>query len=289
MSNLGAFHKDELRPALATKLGAPSLSKEATSQITKMADEIQKLKEGSPERLRKAAEMMQFIHKQVPSSLMDKALSTWTAGLLTGVKTITGAPTSNVATAVMKAPADAVAAGLDATRHALSSGKTKRTNTVVSPVSYFKGLKEGVGHAGRFMKTGIDERAAQVGDYGQKETNYNNKYVHNGVNGVFRLMGALDRPFYYGAKRMGEAEQAKLNRLNGGKAQPVPTMQPLLSKLKPAKSVLDHDTLLSKVASAVRQAVDGHEDPFSRGIGKVANTVNSPFVRVPSAGSVPDD
>lgn len=283
MSNLGAFHKDELRPALATKLGAPSLSKEATSQITKMADEIQKLKEGSPERLRRAAEMMQFIHKQVPSSLMDKALSTWTAGLLTGVKTITGAPTSNVATAVMKAPADAVAAGLDATRHALSGGKTMRTNTVVSPAHYIKGIGEGLGHAGRFMKTGIDERAAQVGDYGQKETNYNNKYVHNGVNGVFRLMGALDRPFYYGAKRMGEAEQAKLNRLNGGRAASSDDAAATV-EAEARKAVLDHDTLLSKVASAVRQAVDGHEDPFSRGIGKVANTVNSPFVRVPSAG-----
>jgi hypothetical protein len=82
--------RDELRPLVAKKLGLQTLTPDASKQITDMANGIQELKKGSPERLRKTAEMMKFIEQQKPQSNIDNAVSVWKAGLLSGVKTQQG-------------------------------------------------------------------------------------------------------------------------------------------------------------------------------------------------------
>ena len=278
LSNLGAFSKDELRGAVAAKLGAPSLTREATQQITEMADKIQRMPEGA-ERNRAAAEMMQFIQRQIPSSLVDKVMGGWTAGLISGGKTITGAPVSNVTNAATRPIVSPFAAALDAARTTVTGGP--RSNTVVAPWHYAKGFKEGLGHSKRLLKTGIDERAPVGTDY--PEVNYDHKSVGTLINGVYRLMGALDRPFYYGQKAQSTAEMAKLARLNKGKQFNQKTPEEL-AEMDARISVLDFDTVLSKVGSAVKRSVEGNEDAFSRGVGKVAAQLNAPFVRIPSAG-----
>lgn len=280
LSNLGAFNKDELRSAVALKLGAPTLSGDATRQIAKMADDIQRLPDGSPERQRAAAEMMQFIHKQIPSSMVDKVMSAWTAGLISGGKTITGAPVSNVVNAASRTTVSPIAAGLDFARTA-GGTLAPRSNTMVSPMNYVRGFREGLPKAKQYLKTGIDERAPMGTDY--PEINYDHTKVGNLVNGVFRLMGALDRPFYYGQKALSQAETNKLARLNKGKQFSQKTPEELVEQ-DARMSVLDFDTVLSKIGTAVKRATDNHDDVFSRGVGKVAAQLNAPFVRIPSAG-----
>lgn len=280
LSNLGAFGKDELRSAVGMKLGVPSLSGDAAKQITQMADTIQQLPEGSPERNRAAAEMLQFIHKQVPSSMTDKVMGAWTAGLISGGKTITGAPVSNVTNALTRTTVSPIAAGLDFARTA-GGTLAPRSNTLVSPMNYVRGFKEGIPKSFEYFKTGIDERAPVGSDY--PEINYDTKAVGKLVNGVFRLMGALDRPFYYGQKALSQAEVSKLERLNKGKQFNQKTPEELV-EADARISVLDFDTVLSKIGSAVKQSMDKNDDAFSRGVGKVAAQLNAPFVRIPSAG-----
>jgi hypothetical protein len=225
--------------------------------------------------------MMHFIGKQAPAGTLDKLMATWTAGLISGVKTVTGAPASNATTGVLGAVTNPIAATLDATRSALTGAP--RESTLVSPMNYLEGFRKGIPAAKQYLKTGIDERAP-VTDIG-REVNFKHKATGNAVNGVFRVMGALDRPFYYGQKAVSDAEFAKLNRLNKDKpAKYTPEEQAEFAEFEARKSVLDYDTLLSQIAGGVRRAVDGQTDPFARAVGKVASTVNAPFVRVPSAG-----
>lgn len=277
MTNLGALGRDELRPLVAQKLKIPTLTPQAATEITKRANALQLLPENSQARFQATAEMMQFIGRQVPSSAVDKLSSAWTAGLISGAKTVTGAPVSNATNATLGLGSNPIAAGLDAARTAITGAP--RSNTLVSPMNYVKGFASGLPKSKEYLKTGIDERGP-VGT--QRETNYKSKKVGSLVNGTFRVMAALDRPFYYGQKAQSQAEVAKLNRMNKGKpAREVSDSE--IVEQDARQSVLDFDTMLSTGAGALKQAFGKNDDAFSRSISKVAMTANAPFVRIPSA------
>ena len=191
---------------------------------------------------------------------------------------MTGAPASNLTNPVLKVGVSPVASMLDFARTSVT--KAPRSNTLVSPMNYAKGFKEGLPKAWQYLRTGIDERA---GGESMPEVNFNNKVVGGATNGVFRLMGALDRPFYYGQKASSQAEVTKLSKMNKGRtAFDIPESE--IVEQEARKSVLDYDTLLSQMASAVKRTAADNPSMMMRGVGKVVSQVNSPFVRIPSAG-----
>jgi hypothetical protein len=101
----------------------------------------------------------------------------------------------------------------------------KRSMAIAPSGAFGKGAKEGVKNATskRYWRTGYDamDAADQVGKYDNpKELNYGNSTAGKGVgkwvNGVYRVMGAGDHPYRYGAKAEVLANLAKVEAINKG-------------------------------------------------------------------------
>lgn len=186
------------------------LSGEQSAKILEEMRAIQALPEGE-ERLRRFQALQKEIRALVPSRWWEKLSTVWKAGLLTGLKT-TGlnlfANASHAATEIAK---DVPAAGADMLLSLLTG---KRTTTVT-----LKGLPQGTEEGARkgwdYLRTGFDERdiAAKLD---QKQVNFKSKAVQAYVDGVFRLMGATDQPFYYGALKRSLYNQAAAQAKNQG-------------------------------------------------------------------------
>jgi hypothetical protein len=175
--------------------------------------EIKGLPEGSEARDYATKEFEKLVQENVPSDLIDKLTSTWKAGLLTGVKTQTGNALSNSVFGAAKTASDVPATVIDMAISKLTGQRTK-TLTMKGLVS---GAKEGGQQARRFMKTGIDERGEDTAlKFDQGEVNFKNPVLNTYVNGVFRAMGAADRPFYYSSLRNSLQDLAKADAINNG-------------------------------------------------------------------------
>lgn len=250
-----------------------------------------------PARDMAIAVLQKAVSKHIPQSNIDKALSVWKAGLLSGVKTQGGNFVSNATFAGLKKVSDLPATMADSL---ISIGTNKITKTTT-----FRGLgsgaKQGLVTGANTLKTGIDPRT--LGDkYEQHaELNFGNKHIQNvfgkATNLVFRGMQAADQPFYYSAFKNSLYDQAKAaaqnNDLSGKAARQFvnnlvsnPTEAMAATAEKEAnKSVLNFDTMGSKAIQAAHTAIDNFPGATPAG-KKIANgilNVLAPFVRVPSA------
>lgn len=298
MHNLGALSRDELRPLVAKKLGVPSLSEEATKNISDMANKIQTLKDGSLERARATVEMMRYIAQQVPQSATGKAVSVWKAGLLSGVKTQQGNALSNATFAGLKKLSDVPASIADKSIGAFTG---KRTIGLTGRGS-LTGAKQGIGTGIDTLKTGIDMRQPlSDGKYDQHaELSFKNRTANNLVakptNMIFRGMSAADQPFYYGAKQNSLYDQAKADGLTQGLhgqaldrfvsdtvKNPTEAMAARANQ-EADKAVLGNDTVASRAIAAVKRSIDNSDmSPTGKAAAHTTIDVLAPFIKVPSA------
>ncbi len=259
----------------------PELTPEQTKKILEEMKAIEAMPpgEGKAKRFQK---LQNFITDLVPTPLFKKLITIWKAGLLTGIKTsglnIMSTTSNVIAERIAKIPATMI-------DKVISLGTGKRTVTV-SIKGIKQGTVQGVKRGFDYLTTGYDERNIGVKlDY--KRVNMGKgkiwRALQFGTDGVFRLLGAEDQPFYYAAKLMSLFEQAKVAAINEGlkgkEAQafidnlmqdPTETMVKNASKDAEA-AVFQNKTALSDLAKGIQ------------GLGKGAGEIVVPFGRTPSA------
>ena len=260
----------------------PELTGEQSKYILQESKRITEMPDGV-EKAMAFRKLQNHISDLVPSPLYRKLINVWKAGLLTGIKT-TGLNTfSNLFHGASEVIKDIPAAGVERVSSLFTGQKPTIGLTARGPLG---GLAEGFQKGWRYLKTGFDER--DVGaklDY--RRINYGKSKFAKGVRtyeqSVFRMMGAEDQPFYYGAKARSLQSQAiaqgKNARLKGIELKKFidnlvenPTDEMVKYAVTDAEiAVFQNQTLLGKAAKAI-QRIPGGEFvvPFGRTPAAVA-------------------
>jgi hypothetical protein len=222
------------------------------------------------------------IARLTPTPLMNKIITVWKAGLLTGLKTSGLNIMSNLFHGVAEVVKDVPASIVDS----VASLFTGQRTTAFTVKGLGRGVKEGFGKGWRYFRTGLDER--NVGaklDY--RKIHFGNSPIAKGFQKyeefIFRAIGAEDQPFYYGAKARSlqsqAIAQAKNQGLRGEAARKFiddlvanPTDEMLKNAVADAETaVFQNLTEIGKAARAIQR------------VGGGAGEIVVPFGRTPSS------
>lgn len=184
----------------------PELTAEQAKQLTNEYKAIQAMPDGT-EKAMAFKKYNDYITSLIPSPFYKKVINLWKAGLLTGIKTSGLNIFSSLFHGVSEIAKDVPAAAVDKVA-SLFTGKRTLALTVKGTKA---GVKEGFEKGWRYLKTGFDERdVASKLDY--RKVNFGNSKVAKALQTyeqtVFRILGAEDQPFYYGAKARSLYSQA---------------------------------------------------------------------------------
>lgn len=200
---------------LGLKRKIPELTPEQTKDIIDNIKAIEAMPDGEDKAIR-FRELQNYISDLVPTSSFQKVVSIWKAGLLTGLKTSGVNILSNFSHAfVSEVLKDIPATAVDS----VVALFTKKRAVTFTTKGIFKGLPEGFEKGMRYLKTGYDERNVAIKlDY--KRVNFGKSKFAKGLQRyeetIFRILGAEDQPFFYGAKARSIYEQALVQTKNSG-------------------------------------------------------------------------
>jgi hypothetical protein len=261
----------------------PELTPTQADDILKKMKDITLMPEGEAKAIA-FKDLQGQIADLVPTPLFKKIITIWKAGLLTGIKTSGLNTLSNFShafgTEVLK---DLPASAVDSVA-ALFTGKRSVAFTVRGMGT---GTKEGFNKGWRFLKTGYDERNV-LGKLEHERISFGKGKVAKALQtyeeSVFRILGAEDQVFYYGAKARSIAEQAKVQAINKGLKGAAkkkfiddlitnPTDDMAVFAVGDAETaVFQNNTALSKAASGMKRAAPITEIvlPFSKTPSAVA-------------------
>lgn len=273
-----------------------NVTPEIRKQISDKAQEVGKLKLGTERREIATAELQQQVNRLIPTEMVDRIVGTWKAGLLTGIRTTTGGALSNALFRGLREVSRPGAVAIDMLVSALGG---KRSVALTQRGNWF-GTTEGLSKAKKYLTSGVDERSFTAdGKYIDREINFGDstagKALGTYVNGVFRIMGAADRPFYYSQFRNSLYEAAVVEARNlklKGKAFDDYVLNGIKNPTQEAtqyatnlaeQAVLGNNTLLSDLANKLRGAAEKQENPAVRATAKATLGVLAPFTKVPSA------
>ncbi len=259
----------------------PELTGEQTKYISEEMKKIQGLPEGEAKAIR-FQELQGYINKIIPSPLLKKLSTVWKAGLLTGIKTTGLNIYANIAHAGTEVLKDVPGTAADILL-SLFTGKRTLTSTVRG---FPSGVKSGVEKGWKYLRTGYDARdiAAKL-DF--TPVHFNNKAIQGYVDTIFRLLGAEDQPFYYGALNRSLNNQAIVEAKNKGikgaekkafieKLVKNPTDEmSALAIMDAETAVFQNKTSLGQAASGIARSVPGSEFviPFRKTPSSVAMQV----------------
>lgn len=203
---------------LNAKVKIPKLQGETAKDLAAEAKRIQTMAPGRAQQLAHQ-KLMETISDLTPSPFWKKAIALWKAGLLTGVKTTGVNLTSNTTMGAAEVVKDIPATLVDSVASLFTKKRTKTLSLGGG------GTKEGFKRGADYLVHGYDERnIGRKFDYFR--VNFGKSKFAKGLQAyeesVFRLMGAADQPFYYGAKARSLKDQAgaaaKNQRLTGADA-----------------------------------------------------------------------
>lgn len=257
----------------------PELSGKQTEYISKEMTEISNMPEGKA-RFMRFQKLQTHIGDLVPTPLYTKLVTTWKAGLLTGIKTSGLNIMSNAAHLTTETIKDVPASMIDKTV-SYFTGKRTVTPTVKG---LGKGTIQGLGEGLEYLKTGYSTR-----DIGTKLDHKRlsmgkgplNRALNAYTDGVFRVLGAEDQPFYYAAKTRSMYEQAKVSAINNklkGKAA-----QKHINELmnNPTERMIKNASMDAETAVYINSTKLGD---IARGIQQLpGGEIIVPFGRTPSA------
>lgn len=274
-----------------TKGGIGGLRKKIPELTGKQADEIltemkaiSEMEEGTEKAMR-FKKLQDSIVDLVPSTLFDKVMSVWKAGLLTGIKTSGLNIMSNLSHAGTELAKDIPAVVVDK----VASLFTKKRTINLTGGGLAVGAKEGFKKGWQYFKTGYSDRDLGIKlDY--KRVNFGKgkiaKAIQRYEETVFRIIGAEDQPFFYGAKAHSIASQAKSVAKNLGlKGKELqtkidelienPTEEMLRYALLDAETaVFQNKTKLGELAKSIQKTKVGEfVVPFGRTPSSVATQV----------------
>lgn len=186
-------------------------------ELKQLIDNVRQTLPDSPERQRATYDVTRFVNANVPNGTADRIINLWRAGLLTAPTTTAGNILGNASeAAIRKSFVNPVATAADA---AIGLFTGKRTQALAPLGSGLEGAKIGASKLPDFIRTGYDERNA-LSKYDAQEVSYGDspagKLANAYVNGVYRLMGTADQPFYYSAQRNALGSIAKAEAVNRG-------------------------------------------------------------------------
>ena len=192
----------------------PELTGDQLKEITDAMETINKMADGT-DKARALQKLGEKIQSYIPSTLYEKVINVWKAGLLTGLKTTGVNVASNISHSISEIAKDVPAAVVDK----IASLFTGERTLVMTTKGTGKGASEGVAKGWDYLKTGFDERnIADKLDY--KKVNFGKGPVANVLkkytDTVFGVLGAEDQPFYYAAKMRSLANQASAKAINEG-------------------------------------------------------------------------
>ncbi len=149
------------------------------------------------------------------SSLYDRAVAIWKAGLLTGIKTSGLNMMSNLSHFMTETAKDVPGALIDKATSLITGERA----LVATTRGTLAGTKEGMKRGWKYLRTGVDERnVGQKLDF--KRVNFGTSKFAKGLQmyeeSIFHLLGAEDQPFYYGAKARSIFSQAIAKAINKG-------------------------------------------------------------------------
>ena len=255
------------------------LSAEDTKYITDEMAAINDMEDGVEKAMR-YKKLQEFTLAKIPTPLWKKVMTTWQAGLLTGLKT-TGlnlaSTANNIAIRnVAKIPAvliDKAASLFTGERSvALTFGVTK------------EGLKEGVEKGARYFKTGFDERNMEDAmnftrvNFGKGKVG---KLFQTYTDTVFRSLGAQDQLFYYGVLSAAIKEQAIVRAINTGRKGDKKYIDFLIQN--PDEKMMTAAVIDATSATFQNKTRLGEALSAARAGGGILGQFAIPFARTPSA------
>lgn len=237
-------------------------------------------------------ELQQLLSNFIPSSLADKAITVWKAGLLTSLRTHERNIIGNTMMATGEVAKDVPAVVFDK----LMALRTGQRSMTLTGKGAWKGWKKGVKAAKDIVFTGFDPEDA-IGKYDVRRVTWGNNPIEQVLkkytNVVFRTLGGADKPYWHSAFGRSLYDQAGTKAINVGKQGnkafiekliKKPTTDMLKNATKDANYATFHDkNILSKIAGAVKRAAKDPKLGWGAEAGKVITEVTVPFTGVPSS------
>lgn len=258
----------------------PELTGKQTGSILEKMKKVEELPDGVG-KAKAFKEVEDEINKLVPTPLMDKLIAIWKAGLLTGVKTHGLNTFSNLFHGVTEGLKDIPAAAVDSVASLFTGERT----IGLTAKGAGSGLKEGFSKGWDYLKTGFDERDLSS-KLDRKKINWGNSKISKALgaytDGVFRVLGAEDQPWYYGARAHSIYSQAiaagKTQGLKGKELtkfvddfiQNPPEKSIMAATLDAETAVFQNKTFLSERAKKVQGGVGQVILPFAKTPAAVA-------------------
>ena len=264
-----------------------ALTNENIQNLMDRAHSIQKMAQGR-ERNIASKQLMDEVNNLIPSTIADKAVTVWKAGLLTSLRTTERNLLGNSLHAVAEVMKDPFAV-LNDSLLSLKTGQRTKTLTMKGAVS---GAKKGLQSAKDIYTTGYDPEQ-MIEKFDVKHITWGNNPVEQGLKKytdlVFRNMGAQDKPFYHASFARSLYDQAGAEAINAGKRGSKefieslvqnPTEKMKLNATKDAQiAVFQNKNAASKVSSAIKAELK--KDPT--GILGAVGEIVMPFTGVPSS------
>ena len=232
-------------------------------------------------------ELSNTISEFIPSSVADKAIAVWKAGLLTSLRTHERNFVGNAMHSIGEIAKD-IPAMLDDKLMSLRTGKRSLTMTL-------RGM-------GQFGSKSTRQQMADIITKGYDPSNLVNKFDYKRVTWgknpieqtlkkytdvVFNTLGAEDKPFYNAAMARSLYDQAGAEAINAGKRGNKAFIDNLVKNPTEEMTKIaigDANTAVFKDKNMVTNAVNGLKQKLGQSeLGKVVGEVAMPFTGVPSS------
>lgn len=261
------------------------ISDDLVKSLFDKASKIQEMPQGK-ERNIASQELLDQINELIPSTVGDKAIVVWKAGLLTSLRThernLLGNTIHQGAEIVKDLPASLADQAMAA--------RTGQRTTTFTTQGLGEGTKKGLILAKNIVQTGFDPEE-DITKYDVKKITWGKNPVEQTLkkytDTVFNTLAAEDKPFWNAAFARSMYDQAGAEAINAGKAGDKvfirtlvqnPTEKMKLTATKDANIATFHDpNKFSAVANALKQALSQNE------LTKIGGEVLAPFTGVPSS------
>ena len=261
-------------------------------QLYNMADQVQKMPEGR-ERNLLIGKMQETVDNIFPSSVVDKAITVWKAGLLTSFRT----HERNILSNAINLASEQASTWPGAIADKLMSARTKQRTLIASTgEGILAGTKKGAQIAKDQIKTGVDVTNSNI-KYNINHITWSDSKVEKTLKGftegVFRPLGAEDKLFKEAARSNSIRNQAytaaKNKKLKGTDFDnavsdlidnPTPKMMDIAEQ-DAGRATFTHDNRLGEIIKDAKAAVRRSNKPGAKA-ASAALDILMPFTQVPS-------
>lgn len=234
-----------------------------------------------------------FISGLGESTMREKMVGLWKAGLLTGVRTHEANIISNTGMGALETIKDIPAAAFDATRSMITGGPRAKAFALDEITSQPSGAIRGLKQGKEYLKSGLDPRDIERAELYRKlrfGDTRGGKVAQKFTDTVFGALGAEDKVFREAAFNRSMMEQLKVAQINGQLDTQIARQvqvdpngvfdNPIIKQLQ-ERAVQDaaHATFTKENAAA--SAIAGFRAGGNAGT-KLVSDVTMPFVKTPT-------